>query len=207
MDRLVSDLVDVARVQSGRLELHLAPTDLAAVARQALEEQRQVHPERTLVLEGPADLRVPVMADAHRLGQVVTNYLTNALKYSPADCPVMLGLEVAPRGTAPQARVWVRDDGPGLPPDEQERIWERFQRAPGIAVQSGTGVGLGLGLHISRTIIELHHGQVGVQSAPGQGSTFWFSLPLSPPEPTQQGGGVNISSAREGSPREREQQL
>jgi signal transduction histidine kinase len=72
----------------------------------------------------------------------------------------------------------VRDHGPGLAPEEQERIWERFYRVEGIEVQSGTGVGLGLGLHISRIIIELHHGQVGVQSVPGQGSTFWFTLPL-----------------------------
>ena len=82
-----------------------------------------------------------------------------------------------------RARVAVRDAGPGIPAKEQERIWERYQRVQGIEVQSGTGVGLGLGLPISRAIIEQHQGQVGVQSAPGQGSTFWFSLPLAPPEP------------------------
>ena len=74
--------------------------------------------------------------------------------------------------------VLVRDQGPGLPLEEQERIWERFQRVQGIAVQSGTGVGLGLGLYICRTIIERHQGQMGVESAPGQGSTFWFTIPL-----------------------------
>jgi signal transduction histidine kinase len=179
MDRLVSDLVDVARVRAGQLELHLAPTDLAAVVRQAVEEQRQVNPERALALECLADLQVPVTADAHRLGQVVTNYLTNALKYSSADRPVAVGLQQS----AQQARLWVRDEGPGLPKEEQEHVWERFHRVPGIEVQSGTGAGLGLGLHISRTIIELHHGQVGVQSMPGQGSTFWFSLPLATPDP------------------------
>jgi signal transduction histidine kinase len=179
LQRLVTDLVDVARVRAGRLELHLEPTDLAAVVRQAVMEQRLVNPERTFLLEYPAEQRVPVTADAHRLGQVVTNYLTNALKYSPADRPVAVGLQVDDQ----HARVWVRDEGPGLPPQEQERIWERFHRAPGIEVQSGTGVGLGLGLHISHTIIELHQGQVGVQSAPGQGATFWFSLPLATPEP------------------------
>jgi signal transduction histidine kinase len=72
----------------------------------------------------------------------------------------------------------VRDHGPGLPQEEQDLIWERFHRVKGVEVQSGAGVGLGLGLHISRMIVERHHGQVGVDSAPGQGSTFWFTLPL-----------------------------
>ena len=116
------------------------------------------------------------MVDADRLGQVVTNYLTNALKYSPTYCPVTVGLDVDAR----QARVWVRDEGPGLPPEEQEAIWERFHRVKGIEVQSGSGIGLGLGLYICRTIIERHQGQVGVESEPGQGSTFWFTVPLAP---------------------------
>ena len=84
---------------------------------------------------------MPVLADADRLGQVVTNYLTNALKYSPADRPVTVGLDAEGK----QARVWVRDEGPGVPPEEQEHIWERFHRVKGIEVQSGSGVGLGLG--------------------------------------------------------------
>ena len=106
----------------------------------------------------------------------MTNYLTNALKYSPAEQPVVVGLDVADH----LARVWVRDQGPGLPPEEQAQIWEPFHRVQGIKDQGGTGVGLGLGLYICRTIIERHQGQVGVESAPGHGSTFWFTLPLAP---------------------------
>ncbi len=174
LERLVNDLLDVARVRAGKLELHLAAADLAAIVREAVEEQRQAHPARTLLLDVQPESALPVRADADRIGQVVTNYLTNALKYSPADGPVEVGLDLEEG----QARVWVRDQGPGLPPDEQERIWERFHRVKGIEVQSGTGVGLGLGLHICRTIIQRHQGQVGVESAPGQGSTFWFTLPL-----------------------------
>jgi hypothetical protein len=117
---------------------------------------------------------VPVIADADRIRQVVANYLSNALKYSPEDRPVVVGIEVDDR----EARVWVRDEGLGLPTEEQEQIWERFHQATGIAVQSGSGIGLGLGLYICRTIIERHHGHVGVESAPGRGSTFWFTVPL-----------------------------
>jgi signal transduction histidine kinase/PAS domain-containing protein len=179
LDRLVNDLVDVSRVQAGKLELRPEDTDLATIVRQAVKAQCQAAPERTITLEVPEALRVPVVADPWRMEQVVTNYLTNALKYSPADRSVAVGIELGD----PHVRVWVRDQGPGLPLSEQEHIWERFHRAKGIEVLSGSGVGLGLGLHICRTIVERHEGCVGVESAPGVGSTFWFTLPLaSPPD-------------------------
>ena len=179
LDRLVNDLVDVSRVQAGKLELRPEDTDLATIVRQAVTAQCQAAPERTITLEVPEELRVRVVADPWRIEQVVTNYLTNALKYSPADHPVAVGIELEDQ----RVRVWVRDQGRGLPLSEQEHIWERFHQAKGIEVQSGSGVGLGLGLHICRTIVERHEGCVGVESAPGAGSTFWFTLPLaSPPD-------------------------
>src|SRR5262249_36488938 len=144
-----------------------------------VEEQRQAAPERQILLHLPGR-SVPVQADAERIGQVVTNYLTNALKYSPEDRPVTVGLDVQDQ----HAHLWVRDQGPGIPPGEQERIWERFHRVPGIEVQSGSGIGLGIGLHISKTIIEQLGGQVRVQSTRGAGTTFWFTLSL---ESTDQG--------------------
>ncbi|HEX6779982.1 MAG TPA: HAMP domain-containing sensor histidine kinase [Ktedonobacterales bacterium] len=174
LNRLVNDLVDISRIQSGRLEVKLQPVDLAAIAEKAVEEQRQIARGRTIVLLRPLAGPVPVFADAERIGQVIANYLTNALKYSGEAAPVEVGVRV----DGEQGRVWVRDQGPGIPSGEQAHIWERFHRSPGIEVQSGSGIGLGLGLHISRTIIEHHHGQVGVESTPGKGATFWFTLPL-----------------------------
>jgi signal transduction histidine kinase len=174
LDRMVDDLLDASRIQAGKLELHLEPTDLVTVVCEVVEEQRQLNPQRTLRFECPSELHAPVVADADRIEEVVTNYLTNALKYSPPATPIDVGVDVETQ----QALVWVRDQGPGLSPEEQDRIWGRFYRAAGVDVQSGTGVGLGLGLHISQIIIEQHHGQVGVQSMPGEGSTFWFTLPL-----------------------------
>jgi signal transduction histidine kinase len=170
---LVNDLLDDSRIHDGRLALELAPCELGAIVRDAVAEQRMLAPQRVIRLTLPSG-PVPVRADALRIGQVVTNYLTNALKYSTEDQPVAVGLAVA----GGVARVTVRDQGPGVPASEQEHIWERFYRVEGIAVQSGSGVGLGLGLHISKTIVEQHGGQVGVESAPGQGSTFWFTVPL-----------------------------
>jgi signal transduction histidine kinase len=170
--RLMNDLVDASRIKSGKLELRPEPCDLAALVQDTVREQRQLAPRRRIVLELPPNA-VPVVADAERIRQVLTNYLTNALRYAPVCRPITVRLEVEPT----HARVSVRDEGPGLPPDQQELVWDLFHRAPGIAVQSGSGMGLGLGLHISRTIIERHEGQVGVQSAPGEGATFWFTLP------------------------------
>jgi PAS domain S-box-containing protein len=174
LERLVNDLVDVSRIQAGKLELQLAQADLAAIVRDAVEAQEQAMPERTIRFHCPAELAVPVFADAGRIEQVVTNYLTNALKYSPADRPVDIAVEAEPE----QVRVWVRDHGSGLSTEQQEHIWERFHQVKDVAVQTGGGVGLGLGLYISRMIVERHQGQVGVESAPGSGSTFWFTLPL-----------------------------
>lgn len=172
-NRLVSDLVDVSRIQTGQLELHLARIDLTSIVREMVENQRIAAPKRAISFEAET-LAVPVLADDERIGQVVSNYLSNALKYSPPTCPVLVKLEA----DGELARVLVRDEGPGLTPEQQTHIWERFYRVPEIEVQSGSGVGLGLGLHICRTIIEQHGGQVGVESSIGKGATFWFTLPL-----------------------------
>jgi signal transduction histidine kinase len=89
----------------------------------------------------------------------------------------------------------VRDEGPGLSPKEQRRIWGRFHRARGVAAQNGmqnsTGIGLGLGLYISRQIVEQHGGHVGVESAVGRGSTFFFTLPLLPGQRSRSTGHVD----------------
>ncbi len=183
LERLINDLLDVSRIRAGKLELRLEPVDLAAIVREAVEEQYQAAPARALIMRFPRDLVLPITADGDRIGQVVTNYLTNAMKYSLEERPVEVGIDTEDH----HARVWVRDQGPGLPVEEQRRIWERFHRVKGIEVQSGSGIGLGLGLHICQTIVERHRGQVGVESVPGQGSTFWFTIPLSPARQTKAG--------------------
>ena len=171
-DRLVGDLLDVSRIRANKLEFHVAPCDLADIVRDTVDEQRLSWPDRTIVLDAPD--AAPIHADAHRVGQVVTNFLTNALKYSPPTAPVRVSLSASDA----EARVAIQDNGPGLTPEQQTHIWDRFHRVPGIKQQSGTGAGLGLGLHISRTIIEYHEGRVGIDSTPKKGSTFWFTVPL-----------------------------
>ncbi len=187
LSRLVEVLFDTAAIRSGRLELHRAPCDLAALVGEQVAEQRMAAPYRTIRLHTPEAGRfipvIPVAADADRIGQVVANYLTNALKYAPPEHPVEVSVEVPMALGGGWARVAVRDRGPGLPEAEQERVWEPFHRAQGITAQGGKqsgvhGGSLGLGLHICKAIVEAHGGRVGVESAVGEGSTFWFTLPL-----------------------------
>lgn len=177
LNRLASDLLDTSRIQAERLTLHLERVNLLSIVTSTVEEQQQMSPERTITLHLPAEHSLPVLSDPERISQVITNYLTNALKYSSENYPV----EVMAQREEQQARVWVRDQGPGISPEEQEHIWQRFHRVKGVEVLNGSAIGLGLGLFLSKMIVEEHQGQVGVQSTPGQGTTFWFALPLASP--------------------------
>ena len=172
-NRLVSDLLDVSRIYADKLELRIQRCNITALVQQTVSDQAHIAVPRSIHLESTAE-PIFIMADADRLEQVLTNYLSNALKYSESIYPVAVRLEQR----AEDVRVSVRDAGPGLTPTQQQHIWERFYRAEGIEVKTGSGVGLGLGLHICRTLIERQGGHVGVESALGKGSTFWFSLPI-----------------------------
>jgi PAS domain S-box-containing protein len=171
--RLVNDMLDMSRIRAGKLDTRVEACDLASLVRDVVEEQRQLNPTRTIELSEPAP-GVPVLADPDRIRQVLTNYVGNALKYSQEDRPV----EVRVEGAGEDARVLVRDHGQGIPPDELARIWEPFHRVKAVKVLSGSGIGLGLGLFISKTIVERHGGAVGVESTPGEGTTFSFTLPF-----------------------------
>lgn len=172
MERLVNDLLDVSRIDSGRLALRRERFDLAALCRQVAEEQTAAT-ERPIEVELLAE-PITVYADADRIGQVLTNLLSNALKYSAELSAVRLRVEVGQE----MATVSVYDAGAGIPPEDLAHLFERFYRVPGVQVQSGSGVGLGLGLFISKEIVERHGGRMWVESAVGAGSTFSFTLPV-----------------------------
>jgi signal transduction histidine kinase len=195
--RLVSDLLDSARIQANTFAIIRERCDLVAIVKRAVREQQLLHPGHTILLDVPerdslslqartGDVAVPVYVDQGRIGQVLRNYLTNALHYSPPSLPVEVTL--VRDGSDRRWRVEVADHGPGIPPGELEQIWERGQRgtshppldtAPQHDTTSPTAgsPGLGLGLYLSRTIIERHSGQVGVESIPCKGARFWFTLP------------------------------
>jgi signal transduction histidine kinase len=174
LTRLINDVLDLAHIQQGQWSLTLEHCNLVTLLRETIEDLQQLWPNRKLLLSLPATEQVPIFADEVRIRQVISNYVSNAHKYSPANQPI----EVALHLRSEQVRVFVRDHGPGLSTEAQAQIWRRFYRAPGIEVQQGLETGLGLGLTICRQLVEQHEGQVGVYSAPGKGSIFWFTLPL-----------------------------
>lgn len=173
MERLVNDLLDVSRIDSGRLALRRERFDLATLCREVAAEQMAAT-ERPIDLNLP-DAAVDVEADPDRIGQVLTNLISNALKYSAERSAVTLRLAVVDNTVT----VSIHDAGAGIPPEDLPHLFERFYRVPGVQVQSGSGVGLGLGLYISKEIVERHGGRMWVESAVGEGSTFSFTLPAS----------------------------
>ena len=104
----------------------------------------------------------------------INSYMANALNYSPADQPVTVQLTVKDA----RARVSVHDEGPVLPAEEQGHIWGRYFYAKGATTQDELDLSLGLSFYLCQAFIERHHGTVGVQSEPGHGATFWFTLPI-----------------------------
>ena len=172
MERLVNDLREIARIESGALTLERHPCDLVALCRQEVKVQHLLAPGRKIQLALPKE---PILSevDEQRTGQVLSNLLSNALKYSPADQPVTLTLRVDDG----VVEIEMHEEARQLAV-ELDHIWERFYRVEGITAQDGSN-SLGLGLYICRAIIERHGGQVGVESTVGVGSTFWFTLLLS----------------------------
>ncbi len=167
---LINDLLDVSRIQAGRLELRLELCDLTTLCRQAAEEQ-ELTSGRSIDVCLPDEPMI-ITADAERLGQVLSNLLTNAVKYSAADRPVRLSLT----RQAKQAMVTVEDKGVGIPKDELPLIFDQFFRAR--TAREGSQRGLGLGLAICKEIVERHQGCIWATSEEGVGSQFHVMLPL-----------------------------
>lgn len=172
---LVDDLQDAASLERGTATLTLVRCDLAALCQEVAGEQMAAS-GRDITLRLPSH-RLWVRADPNRLRQVIRNLLSNALKYSAAEKPVTL--ELTRRAGA--ARLSVRDEGIGIPRSALPHLFTRYYRVPGASVKHGPAKGVGLGLYIARRLVEIHGGTIDVESTPGEGSTFWLTLPLSAP--------------------------
>lgn len=179
LSALASDVIDVSRLQSGRLALRMEELDLVALVRQITGRLQITTKEHTLRLTTAQDA-LWLQGDHNRLGQVLLNLLGNAIKYTPRGGPVDITITQTADGQS--ALVSIHDTGIGIPREQQARLFARFSRASNAAAHGITGTGLGL--FLCRELIERHGGRIWLESEEGQGSTFFFTLPITPPEET-----------------------
>jgi signal transduction histidine kinase len=175
MERLIRDLLEIRRIESGRLRLVCRPEEVTELVDRAARSQKGLAREQGVTLDCVLDDGLPeiIRVDADRVLQIFTNFIGNALKFTPAGGTVTVGAEPARSGV----RFWVRDTGPGLTEDQLPHVFDRFWQAQ----QQGSH-GVGLGLAIARGLTEAHGGNVRVESGNGRGCTFYFELPAEGPE-------------------------
>jgi PAS domain S-box-containing protein len=172
--RLVGDLLLLVRIEAGKFEIEHGEVDLRAVAEDSVEAVRITAEQAEVELSLRADPVPPFDGDADRVGQAIDNLLTNAIKFTPDGGVVQIRL--TNRGD--WAVIEVQDSGMGIPPEDQEKLFDRLYRASSATKDHVPGTGLGL--TIVKAIAEAHHGQVAVESEEGKGSTFRIELPLTP---------------------------
>lgn len=175
MNRLVGDLVDVASIEAGVLAVRREVADPALVAAEAVDHFHAQASARGVSLSAEIATPLPVVSfDPARILQVLVNLVSNAIKFTPPDGKVIVRVDVA----GGELRFAVADTGQGIPADKLEAVFERF-----LQVLDKDARGVGLGLFISKCIVQGHGGRIWAESAPGRGSTFCFTLPLSESPP------------------------
>jgi DNA-binding response OmpR family regulator/nitrogen-specific signal transduction histidine kinase len=170
--RLINDILDLSRIEAGRLQLVVENVRLENCFAEAIDTLRPLADQKSHALRSGAE-NLTVRADGTRLRQILTNLIGNAIKFTPEGGRIELTATTA-NGVA---RVEVRDSGPGIPLEQQQRIFEAFYR---LSHSEKVAEGTGLGLAITQRLVELHGGKLGVESAPGSGSCFYFTLPIAP---------------------------
>jgi PAS domain S-box-containing protein len=170
LSRLIGDLLNVSKVQSGKMEMNKATYNYVNSVDEAIKNLQLTNQSREIHFNAAVN-EVMVTADAERIEQVIINLVLNAIKYSPGNQVI----EVAISRKHEEVITSVRDHGIGIPAADKEKVFERFFRGSGVAA---TFSGLGIGLYVAREIIQRHGGKIWIESTIGKGSTFYFSLPV-----------------------------
>ncbi len=169
---LIEDLLTISRLESGQIIMNLHPVDLREETQRVAEDLKSRADEKQVALDNQVPEGLRAHADADRLQQVLFNLIENAIKYGRPSGRVLIGGSAIADG---KVELWVRDDGPGIPAEARERVFERFYRVD-RARSRETG-GTGLGLSIVKHIVQAHGGEVWLKSEIGEGTTFHFTLP------------------------------
>jgi signal transduction histidine kinase/DNA-binding response OmpR family regulator len=173
---LISDILDLSKIEAGRMELSCEDLSVTSIFAEVASALRPLVEKKSQTLASSADRGLAVHADATRFKQVLMNLVGNAIKFTPEGGRI----ELAAQLVGHQVQVKVRDNGPGIPLEEQKRIFDAFYRLR----KSGEGVeGTGLGLAITESLVKLQGGTLGLESTPGNGSCFYFNLPAAVVEP------------------------
>jgi len=190
--RLINDILDLSKIEAGRLQLSIESVQVNSSFAEAFDCLRPLADKKSQTLVVHSSLDLSVRADATRLRQVLMNLVGNAIKFTPEGGKIELGAQQL----GDVVRIEVRDSGPGIPAEEQQRIFEAFHR---LRQSDKTSEGTGLGLAITRRLVELHGGRLGLESKPGSGSCFYFTLPITPTlireETRKSKPGLNSSAA------------
>ncbi len=173
MDRLIQDLLDVTRVEAGQLRVDMQPVAIQALLEEALTTLRPLLHDAGIALEVANGAPLMVMADSQRIGQVLSNLVGNAIKFTPSGGAVRIAVTRVDAG----ACIAVSDTGSGIARELLPNVFDRFWQVPTAAIRAR---GAGLGLPIARGIIHAHGGKIWAESEPDRGSTFYFTLPLVP---------------------------
>jgi len=173
---LIDDLLMLARLDSGQIALEVEPVALRELAQESVDDAAILAQSKGVALTNAVPGEMTANADPNRLRQVLANLIDNAIKYGRADGHVTIGGRVMREN---RVELWVQDDGPGIPPEARERVFERFYRAD--KARSRDQGGTGLGLAIVKNVVQTHGGEVRVESALGRGATFYFTLPTAAP--------------------------
>jgi PAS domain S-box-containing protein len=169
LDELISDLLDVSKIQAGKLQYNIQSIDFDEMVQDSIESMRHTAKNHKISIKGKA--KKTINGDRTRLEQVFVNFISNAIKYSPKSDKVFIHISSDPQ----QIKVGIQDFGIGIPEVKKKNIFQKFFRVEGMEHKFQ---GLGLGLYISSEIVQRHGGKCWVESEEEQGSTFWFSLPL-----------------------------
>jgi signal transduction histidine kinase len=173
---LINDFLDLSKIEAGRLDLTKEEMRIADLARASLEDFAVLSREKKIALSSRVDAACRVVADRGRLGQVFSNLLSNALKFTPEGGAIEIGAHAQ---SAAEIKLWVKDTGVGIPASEMENLFDKYRQTQ--SGKSSKHKGTGLGLAICKMIVESHGGKIWAESAEGKGTTFFFTLPVTAP--------------------------